>query len=251
MIVAKNKRAIERMRTAGHLLATALETIVEKELKVGASTAHIDSCIEKEMRRVGLKPECIGYAGYRHATLISINDVVVHGVPSSSILVGEGDLVSIDLVGSYEGYCVDMARTYVMGKNDPASALAKTAYEALDKGLSVLRAGVRLGDMSSVIQQVVESAGYGVIRDFVGHGIGKRLHEDPQVPNFGKAGEGPRLPAGVTLAVEPMITQGSYEVFVDKKDGWSVRTKDGSLSAHVEDTIVVLDDGVEILTRVG
>ncbi|MGD1997399.1 MAG: type I methionyl aminopeptidase [Candidatus Dependentiae bacterium] len=248
MIKIKNKQAIAAMRTAGQQVSRIVARAGEM-IAPGVTTATLDAYIEKELRAHGLQPVCKGYAGYRHASCISVNETVVHGVPSDSIVITDGDMVSIDVVGSYKGYCADMARTFVVGKAKPvAHRLREVAQEALDTGLTLVKPGTPLSDVSAAIQKVVEAAGFGVLRDFVGHGIGRSLHEDPQVPNFGKPGEGPLLRPGMTLAIEPMITEKHYAVKV-QADGWTVNTVDGGLSAHVEDTVVVTATGVEILTR--
>lgn len=249
MIIIKNKQAIEKMRIAGHKLARIFEK-VPALIEPGVTTAAIDAFIEEQMRKEELTPSCKGYAGYQHASCISVNDIVVHGVPSESVVLQEGDCVSVDAVGAYKGYHADMARTYTIGKVDPrVKRLAAVAEQALDVGLAKVRDGVLLGEVVSTIQQVVEDAGFGVVRDFVGHGIGRAMHEDPQVPNFGKPTDGPVLRTGMTLAIEPMITQKKYSVEV-LADNWSVQTCDGGWAAHVEDTIVVLPDGIEVLTRI-
>ncbi len=248
ILTLKNKRALGKMRSAGQLLAKIFEEIPQI-LCEGMSSAALDAHVERRMRESGLVPSCKGYGGYRHATCISVNDGVIHGVPSASVFFKQGDCVKLDVVGSFEGYCADMARTYVVGEeNSLALRLRDVAQLALDEGIKKIRPGVRLGDVCATIQSVVESAGFGVVRAYAGHGIGKNIHEEPEVPNFGRAGTGIVLIPGMALAIEPMITQGSYEVRVDA-DKWTVRTRDGGLAAHVEDTVVVTEDGVEILTR--
>lgn len=248
MIIIKNKQALAKMRTAGKKLARVVES-VRPLIKAGVTTAEIDAHLEKGLRHNGLVPVCKGYGSYKHASCISVNDTVVHGVPSDTIVLEDGDCVSVDLVGSYKGYCADMARTFVVGKgSEDVHRLIRVAQASLDAGLALIKPGIHLSDVSHAIQTIVEDAGFGVLRDFVGHGIGKDLHEDPQVPNFGKPGKGPILRAGMTLAIEPMITENDYKVSV-QSDGWTVKTVDGGWAAHVEDTIVVLADGCDILTR--
>jgi methionyl aminopeptidase len=247
-IQLKNKVAIDKMRTAGKKLAQILLT-VESEIKEGISTHELDFLIEKLMREQGLKPVCKGYGTYRHATCISVNDVVVHGVPTKDTILKSGDFVKIDVVGSFESYCADMARYFFVGDvSERVLKLASVAQSALDKAIRLIKPGVFLSDISACIQNEVEAAGFGVVRYFSGHGIGKSLHEAPDVPNYGKPGTGPVLREGMTLAIEPMITEGSYEIVI-MSDGWTAKTQDGGLAAHVEDTIVVTRDGVEILTR--
>jgi methionyl aminopeptidase len=248
MIIIKNKSAIDKMRVAGHALAEILEKI-KQSIIPGVSTFELDQLIEKQMIAAGLKAVCKGYAGYKHATLISPNDVVVHGIPSKEIILKSGDFVKIDVVGSYKNYCADMARCYFVGERRPiAEKLAATAQRSLDAAIGIVAPGVRLSDISHRVQQEVEKDGFGVLRDFAGHGIGKTIHEEPTLPNYGQPGRGPVLQEGMTLAIEPMITEKSYKVRI-LDDGWTVKTVDGGLAAHVEDTVVVTKTGVEILTR--
>ncbi len=248
MIQVKNKGSLDKMRTAGKLLANIMGSVSDLVVP-GVSTFEIDSKIEAMMRKNSLSPVCKGYGGYPYATCISLNDVVIHGVPSKKIVLKNGDFVKIDYAGAYKGYCADMARYFFVGKVDSSvEKLANVAQWALDAAIDKIKPGVRLREVSSCIQKIVEGEGFGVVRDFAGHGIGKRLHEDPQVPNYVDGGQGPILREGMTLAIEPMITQGDYEVKV-LEDGWTVKTVDGGLAAHVEDTIAVVKDGVEILTR--
>ena len=249
-MVAKNAQALEKMRNAGKLLADIFENIPSK-IQVGISTASLDSWIEKELAKRQLVSQSKGYRGYRHVSCISVNTVVVHGVPSETVILQTGDLVKVDVCAAWQGYCADMARCYVVDGKTPEKVqhLISVTQEALDKGIAQAVEGNRLFDISSAIQQHIEKFGYGVVRDFAGHGIGQKMHENPDVPNYGIAGTGMRLKAGMTFAIEPMVTQGSYEVFIDK-DGWTVKTKDGLLAAHIEDTIVVGKNGPEILTRV-
>ncbi len=248
-MVVKTVQALEKMRKAGKLLADIFENIPSK-IQVGISTAALDSWIEQELVARQLVSQSKGYKGYRHVSCISVNNVVVHGVPSESIILQEGDLVKVDVCAAWQGYCADMARCFFVGNkiDKKVQELVAISYQALDKGIAQAIEGNRLFDISAAIQQHVEKFGYGVVRDFAGHGIGKNMHENPDVPNFGTAGTGMRLKAGMTFAIEPMITQGSYEVYIDS-DGWTVKTKDGKLAAHVEDTIVVGKNGPEILTR--
>ena len=247
-IQLKNKLSIDKMRTAGKRLATILKEI-EPLVVAGISTWELDAEIEGRMRAFALKPVCKGYGSYKHATCISVNNVVVHGIPSKDTILKSGDFVKIDVVGSFENYCADMARPFFVGAVDErVERLAIVAQNALNKAIALIKPGIFLSDISACIQKEVEQAGFGVVRYFSGHGIGKSLHEAPDIPNYGKAGEGPVLREGMTLAIEPMITEGSYEIVI-MPDGWTAKTKDGGLAAHVEDTIVVTRDGVEILTR--
>lgn len=186
--------------------------------------------------------------GYRHVSCISVNDVVVHGVPHADCILQLGDLVKIDVCASWNGYCADMARSFFVGQSsEQAQKLVDVAYQALKKGIDQARVGNRLSDISSAIQQEVEKHGFGVVRDFAGHGIGKNMHEAPEIVNYGKPGKGPVLKEGMTFAIEPMITAGKYNVYV-ANDGWTVKTVDRSLAAHVEDTIAITNAGPVILT---
>ncbi|MCF7899026.1 type I methionyl aminopeptidase [Candidatus Babeliales bacterium] len=248
MIKIKNKISIERMQKAGQLLSQILQET--KDLIVpGIDTLQIDNFIEKRMLSLGLKPECKGYAGYKYATCISLNDVIVHGVPSDKVILKSGDFVKIDVVGSYKNYCADMARYFfVESVRDEVKKIALVAQTALDCAIEYAVVGNHLSDISACIQSIVEQAGFGVVRDFAGHGIGKSMHEQPDIPNFGVKGQGPILQEGMTLAIEPMITQGDYAVKI-MKDGWTAKTLDGGLSAHVEDTILITNNGPQIFTR--
>jgi methionyl aminopeptidase len=250
MITIKNKQALMKMRAGGALLAQIMEEVLG-HVAPGVTTASLDAIAERAMHAVGLVPACKGYHGYKHATCISRNDVVVHGVPSEGHVIQPGDIVSVDMVGIYKGYHLDMARTVVVPgaeHNETHQKLIVVAQEALDAGLAIVRPGVALNEVSCAIQSVVEKAGFGVLRDFVGHGIGKAMHEDPQVPNFDTNEPGPKLQQGMTLAIEPMITTRSPKIKI-LSDGWSVQTVDGGWAAHVEDTVAVTADGVDIFTR--
>lgn len=248
MIKVKNKQALEKMKTAGQALAQIMDE-VSSRLVPGATTLEIDRFIEKMMILRSLKPVCKGYAGYKHATCISLNDVVIHGVPSDKIVLKSGDFVKIDVAGSYKGYCADMARYFFVGEAcSTVKRLAATAQYALDEAIKEIGPGINLSDISASIQQRVEGEGFGVVRAFAGHGIGKALHEEPEVPNYGEPGQGPVLREGMTLAIEPMITEHDYAVET-LDDGWTVRTVDGGMAAHVEDTVVVTEHGAAVLTR--
>lgn len=248
MITIKNKMALRKMEQAGQSLAKIFEEI-RPLLRPGVSTLEIDSDIAKRLIQKGLTSRTKGYMGYKHVSCISVNDEVVHGVPNKDKLLVPGDVVKIDICASWKGYCGDMARTFFIVQSTPESRkLAEVAQSALDKGIEKARVGNRLTDISAAIQAEVERHGFGVVRDFAGHGIGKQLHEEPELLNYGKAGQGPVLRAGMTLAIEPMITQGAYDVYITQ-DGWTVKTKDKSLAAHVEDTVAITDQGPKILTR--
>ena len=249
MIIVKNKRSIEKMIQAGGLLAGVFESL-NSYIRPGVTTLEIDSEIVRLLKASRLLSQTVGYAGYQHASCISVNHEVVHGVPSSAKMLKDGDLVKVDICASYDGYCADMARPFFVGQRlAQAEHLVLIAQSALDLGIKQAVPGNRVHDISHAIQTEVEKYGYGVVRDFAGHGIGKRMHEDPEVPNYGKPGTGPLIYAGMSFAIEPMITLGGWSVGVCPRDKWTVTTKDGSLSAHVEDTVVVLDNGPYITTR--
>lgn len=247
MIYIKNKLSIEKMAQAGSLLSGILVN-VEQLIKPGVSTAEIDAWIESQLHEKGLVSSVKGYMGYRHVSCISVNDVVVHGVPHTDCILKLGDLVKIDVCASWNGYCADMARSFFVGApSEQAQKLVDVAYQALKKGIDKARVGNRLSDISAAIQEEVEKHGFGVVRDFAGHGIGRDMHEAPEIVNYGKPGKGPLLREGMTFAIEPMITAGKYHVYV-ANDGWTVKTVDRSLAAHVEDTIAITNAGPIILT---
>ncbi len=248
MIPIKNKLAFAKMEMAGQLLAQTMHRAAEY-VKPGISTLELDAIITKTLIDKGLRSSTIGYAGYKHASCISVNAEVVHGIPSAKKVLKSGDVVKIDICASWKGYCADMARTIFVGTVSPvAHRLVQVAQDALDKGISKAYAGNRLGDISSSIQREVEKHSFGVVRDFAGHGIGKKLHEEPELLNYGHPGQGPVLQVGMALAIEPMITEGHYDVYV-AHDGWTVITKDKSLAAHVEDTVLITENGPKIVTR--
>ena len=235
------------MREAGKVCGQILRDLADI-IKPGISTLEIDRFVEKTVREHGMTAAEKGYCGYPASVCVSINDEVVHGIPSKKRHLREGDIVSCDLVVEYKGYMADAARTYPVGEVSPeAMHLIETAERAFFNGIAYAKPGYRLQDISHAIQETVEGEGFGVIRDFVGHGIGREMHEDPQIPNVGKAGKGPRLQPGMTLAIEPMITQGTWEVDV-LEDDWTAVTLDGGLAAHYENTVVITDGEPELLT---
>ena len=250
MITIKNKAAIHKMEEAGRLLLEIFDQI-PNILKPGLNTLELDAWIEEQQKLRNLVSKMKGYRGYRHASCISINDEVVHGVPSAQVVLVDGDLVKVDVCVSWNGYCADMARSYFVGRGNVSSQaqkLVQVARQALDKGIEKARPGNRLTDISAAIQAEVERHGFGVVRDFAGHGIGRQMHEDPEILNYGKASQGPLLQPGMAFALEPMITLGKYDVYITA-DGWTVKTVDKSLAAHVEDTIVITQDKPKIITR--
>ena len=247
MIIIKSKQEIGLMREAGKVTGHILNELNEM-IKPGISTMDIDRFVEKTVKEYGMRAAEKGYCGYPASVCTSVNEEVVHGIPSRKRILREGDIVSVDLVVEHRGYMADAARTYAVGEISPeANHLIETAEEAFWKGMEFARVGFRLSDISHAVQTAVEGEGFGVIRDFVGHGIGSSMHEDPQIPNYGKPGKGPRLQAGMTLAIEPMICQGSYEVDV-LLDDWTAVTVDGGLAAHYENTVVITDGEPELLT---
>jgi len=246
MIIIKNDMEIEYMRQSGRVVGETLARIQEV-IKPGITTAEIDRMAEEFIIKLGAKPSFKGYQGFPSTLCISINDEVVHGFPSKTIL-QEGDIVSVDCGAILNGYQGDAARTFPVGKiSEEAARLIAATKESFFKGFEKALVGNRLTDISFAVQQLAESKGYSVVRDFVGHGVGKDLHEDPEVPNFGRAGRGPKLVHGMVLAIEPMVNMGSYHVKT-KLNGWTVVTGDGKLSAHYENTVAILNNGPEILT---
>lgn len=248
MIIIKSDSDIRMMRKAGAITAGALRTAGES-IKAGMSTKELDSIVEAYIRSKGAVPSFKGYGGFPASACISINNVVIHGIPSKDIIINEGDIVSIDVGAFIGGFHGDSAYTFGVGTvPDNARQLMEVTKASLEKAHAVMKAGVRLGDIGSTVQSYVESFGYSAVRDFVGHGVGRDLHEDPSVPNYGKAGHGMRLPKGATVAVEPMINEGSHKVIIDRLDGWTVTTADGKLSAHYEHTFYIDDACAHILT---
>ena len=254
MITIKNKKEIELMREACKVVALVYEDL-ESKIKPGMSTLELDEIAEKKMRSLGAIPAEKGYdIGIRGvppfpaSICVSINDEVIHGVPSKSRIIQEGDIVSVDTVALKNGFNGDAARTFVVGKvSKDAQRLIDVTKQAFYEGLKYAKVGNRIGDISHAIGQYVESQGYSVVREFQGHGIGRDMHEDPGIPNYGKAGRGPRIEAGMTLAIEPMVIQGKPDI-LELNDGWTIVTEDGSLAAHYENTVLITDNGPEILT---
>ena len=248
MIVLKTGRELKIMREACRISAEALK-LAGNAVEPGVITAELDKIAEKYILSQGAVPNFKNYNGYPATACISINNEVIHGIPSKKRVIQAGDIVSIDLGAKFEGYHGDNAATFACGDiSAEAKRLMDTTRESLYQGIAAAVSGGRLGDISAAVQQYVESRGYSVVRQFVGHGIGTQLHEAPEVPNFGTHGRGIRLMPGMTLAIEPMINMGDSGVKV-MPDGWTVLTKDGSLSAHFEHTIVITPDGPQIMTK--
>ena len=235
------------MRTSGKVTGTILKEL-EDFIKPGISTADIDRFVEDTIRKNGMIPTFKGYGGFPASACVSINDEVVHGIPEKKRIIREGDIVSVDVGATYKGYVSDAARTYSVGQiSQVARKLIDATRDSFFAGLKFCKAGCRLSDISHAIQVKAESEGFSVIRDFVGHGVGQNMHEEPQIPNYGAPGRGPRLAKGMVFAIEPMITQGSYEVETLRND-WTVVTLDGKLAAHYENTVVITDGEPELLT---
>ena len=249
MIVLKTGRELKIMKEACSISAGALE-VAGKAVEPGVTTAEIDRLAEEYIRRRGGEPNFKNYEGYPATACISINNEVIHGIPSEKRKLRAGDIVSIDLGAKFDGYHGDNAATFACGDVSPeAKRLMDTTRESLYEGIRASCAGGRIGDIGHAVQSYVEARGYSVVRQFVGHGVGTHLHEAPEVPNFGTPGRGIRLLPGMTIAIEPMVNAGGYDVKV-QPDGWTVLTKDGSLSAHFEHTIVITADGPKIMTVV-
>jgi len=248
VILLKSSRELGHMRAAGRILAEVKERL-KALVRPGASTKDIDEDIESFIVGKGAVSAFKGYRGYPATVCTSINNEVVHGIPSAKRKLKDGDIIGLDLGCIVEGYYGDCAITLPVGPiPERVQELLDVTRESLDKAIVQCRAGNRIGDISHAVQTQCESHGFGVVRAFVGHGIGRSLHEEPQVPNFGEAGRGPLLKAGMVLAIEPMVTMGSWEVRV-LEDGWTAVTADGSLAAHFEDTIAITGNGPEVLTR--
>ncbi len=247
-VTIKSQREINLMREAGKILAITHEALA-KALKPGISTWEIDRLGEEIIRSYGCVPSFKNYQGYPASICISVNDEVVHGIPSKKRILKEGDIVSLDAGVIYKGYHTDAARTHGVGEISPeATQLIEVTKQCFFEGIKYAKSGNHLNDVSSAIQAYAESFGYGVVRDLVGHGIGNHLHEDPEVPNFARRKKGIRLQPGMTLAIEPMINAGKLDVrWLD--DDWTVITKDGSLSAHYENTILITEEEPEILSQ--
>jgi methionyl aminopeptidase len=248
VIVLKSPREITLMREAGQILVAAMR-MCRDLVKPGVSTLEIDREVEALIRERRAKPAFKGYRGFPATICASINEEVVHGIPAATRRLEEGDIVGLDLGAIVDGYYADAAMTLPVGEvSERARRLIEVTREALDLAIAQARPGRRLGDVSAAVQRHAERAGFGVVRSFVGHGIGRELHEDPQVPNFGEPGKGPLLRPGMVLAIEPMVTMGHWEVRV-LKDRWTAVTEDGSLAAHFEDTVAVTDAEPDVLTR--
>jgi methionyl aminopeptidase len=249
MIILKSRQEIEKMRKSNLIVAVILEEL-GKKIRPGIKTIELDRLSEELALKKGARPAFKGYRGYPYSLCASVNSEVVHGMPSEREL-KEGDIISLDFGILNDGYYGDAAVTVPVGDITPAAKrLLQVTEEALYRGITEIKAGNRVGDISAAIQGHVEAAGYSVVRDLVGHGIGKSLHEDPQVPNYGSAGRGIELKPGMVFAIEPMVNEGAYRVEV-LRDGWTVVTADGKLSAHFEHSVAITENGPVILSRIG
>ena len=247
MVIIKNSEQLELMKKAGKITAEAL-LVAREAIKPGISTKEIDTKIRRFIEKCGAVPSFLGYGGFPGSACISVNDEVIHGIPSEKVILRDGDIVKIDVGARYRGYNGDSARTYTVGKvSEEALRLIEVTEKSFWEAMKVAKAGNRIGDIGFAVENFVISNGFSVVRQYVGHGVGANLHEDPEVPNFGRAGRGARLYAGMTLAIEPMVNAGVEDVRV-KKDGWTVVTLDGKLSAHYENSIAITDQDPIILT---
>ena len=246
MFIGKTESELEKMRKSGKILAETLN-LLEKKVRPGISTYDLDKIAFDYIISCGGKPSCLHYMGFPASICTSVEDVVVHGIPRKTQILEEGQIIGIDICVTYKGYVTDAARTFAVGKISPEKQrLIDVTKASFFEAISDLKAGSRVGDIGSKVQKFVEKNGFSVVRDLVGHGVGNDLHEDPSIPNFGNAGTGPKLVNGQTIAIEPMVNLGKYNVVFDGM--WDVRTADGKPSAHYENTVVITDQGVEILT---
>ena len=249
MIIIKNSEQLALMRQAGRITAEAL-LVAKENIRPGITTKELDTKIRRHIEKCGAKPSFLGYGGFPGSACISINDEVIHGIPSSKRELCEGDIVKVDVGARFRGYNGDSARTFPVGKvSDEALRLISVTEKSFYEAIKHARAGNRVGDIGSAVENFVISNGYSVVRTYTGHGVGKELHEEPEVPNYGTAGRGARLYAGMTLAIEPMVNVGTEKVKV-LSDGWTVITLDGKLSAHYENTIAITDGDPILLTDV-
>ena len=249
MIQLKNSAQISTMMEAGRITGEAL-LLAREHVREGVSTKELDTIIRTHIEKSGAKPSFLGYNGFPASACISVNDEVIHGIPSKDRILREGDIVKIDVGAFYKGFHGDSARTIAVGNvSDEAKRLIEVTRQSFFDGVAAVKTGNRIGDVGYAIQSRVENAGFSVVKKYIGHGIGKALHESPDVPNFGTAGRGVRLCAGMALAIEPMVNVGSSEVY-ELEDGWTVKTRDASLSAHYENTIALTSEGVIITTLI-
>jgi len=249
MIKLKNAEQIAIMRQSGRITGEAILK-ARDAIKPGVTTRHLDDIIRAYIEKCGAKPSFLGYGGFPGSACISVNDQVIHGIPSKDVVLDEGDIVKIDVGAFYRGFHGDSANTFAVGNiTSEAKQLIEVTKESFFRGVAAISIGGRVCDIGKAVEDYATGFGYGVVKEYVGHGVGRDLHEDPEVPNYLSARRGPRLCAGMTIAIEPMINIGCDDV-IQLDDGWTVKTADGSLSAHYEHTVAITDNGVEILTLV-
>ena len=247
MITIKSSADLDIMREGGNILKGVFK-VVEDNIKEGMTTKQVDELVYNYIKSCGASAPCIGYCGYPAATCISIDDMVIHGIPSDDVVIKKGQIVSVDVVVEYKGLMTDATRTYKIGEVSPEKEkLVRVTEECFFKAIENLRVGTPVGDIGYHVQSHAEANGFSVVKAFSGHGIGREMHEDPSIPNYGRKGTGFRLKKGMVICIEPMINAGDYKVEI-MSDGWGVRTLDGKPAAHYENTVVITEDGVEILT---
>ena len=250
MRIIKNSEQLRLMRQAGRITAEAL-MVAKEEIRPGMTTKELDSKIKRYIEKCGATPTFLGYNGFPGSACISINDEVIHGIPSDKIIIKEGDIVKVDVGARFRGYNGDSARTFPVGKvSDEALRLISVTEQSFYEAMKVAKAGNRIGDIGHAVESFVISNGFSVVKEYTGHGVGAELHEEPEIPNYGRAGRGARLYPGMTLAIEPMVNAGTDKVKV-RRDGWTVTTADGKLSAHYENSIAITDSDPVILTALG
>lgn len=247
MITIKTPAEVEKMRQGGRRLASVISEL-QRRVEVGVSTFELDQLARELIKKQGGQPSFLGYQGYPAALCTSINEQIVHGIPNKAVALKAGDLLSLDLGFCYQGLHTDMAVTLAVGRvSSEAKRLIKVTSQSLKLAIKTMKVGIHLGDVSFTIQSFIENNNFNVVRDLVGHGVGREIHEEPKIPNYGQSGTGPILQAGMTLALEPMVTLGNYQIRT-LEDGWTIQTADNSLSAHFEHTILVTEKGAEVLT---
>jgi methionyl aminopeptidase len=250
MIIIKNSEQLKLMRIAGRITAEAL-VVAGESIRPGITTKELDNKIKRYIEKCGATPTFLGYNGFPGSACISINDEVIHGIPSDKIIIKEGDIVKVDVGARFRGYNGDSARTFAVGKvSDEALRLISVTEQSFYEAMKVAKAGNRIGDIGHAIEDFVISNGFSIVREYTGHGVGAELHEEPSIPNYGRAGRGARLYPGMTLAIEPMVNAGTERVKV-RRDGWTVVTADGKLSAHYENSIAITESDPIILTQIG
>lgn len=247
MTKVKTAEEIAAMRESGRMLATVLE-VLRKRVEPGMSTKDLSEIAKEELRALGGQPPFLGFYGYPDVLCVSVNDEVVHGIPRPKHMLAEGDIVSMDFGVTYKGMVTDAAISVILGKgSEEARKLLEATERSMMAGIKAVHGGCKTGDIGAAVEAVLAPAGYGIVRDLVGHGVGHSLHEDPNIPNYGPAGQGETLLTGMTIAIEPMATLGTHKVVTDS-DKWTIRTADGSLAAHFEHTVLITENGAEVLT---